>query len=1441
MMRIFFFFSILLIGLIPFISVNAQDSSLVAYYPFSGGVTDSSGFGFTNEGEIYGGLSSTNDRFGNEGSAYKFDGVDDYINTNTTFDFPDRTTSFWFKADFAGIISGETQLIINQDSHNLINGALSVSLTGSSLQLSEGFGNSRHIYNNIVANKWYHITLVRKDSIANYYLNNELLVSIESGKVGSSFDPNETLLFGVSRKKNNSFFHGLIDDMRIYNYAISDSAISELYFEKGWPETEYVIPDTLVAHYPFTGNALDSSGFGNNGEVLGANLTRDRFGNENSAYEFDGIDDYINTNATFDFKNRSVSVWVKLNIKGFENQAILDQDSNTSEYGAFGVYQGGEVFRFREGNTEDDWEQDIEVGKWYHLAMIREDSLVRGYLNGEQIGVGVADKTGSGFEINEHLIIGANRSYSLNFNGVIDDIRIYNYAISDSAISDLYSEKGWPETKWVLPDTLVAYYPFSGNAQDSSGFSNNGEVFEATLTRDRFGNENSAYKFDGIGNYIDVAHNEVFNSEAKTVSFWFKKESNEIGESSGLFMEGLVWKAFDTGYSRDYSFSIENISSPFDIYNNVGNGTDELLTNRIEDGIKPYTWYHVVGIIDSTKSDLYINGEFVQSVEKNWGKSFSNSPITIGRASLNSKFDRYFKGTIDDLSFYNYSLSDSSIKKLYHDKGWPETEYVIPDTLVAHYPFTGNASDFSGFENHGEVFGATLTRDRFGNENSAYDFDGNHDFIKAGTSETLTIRGDLTLSFWFKTYSFNAATSGIITYQGSNEDEIERNALYKINFPGENIFNYNHEGENASKNPFRFENTKLQSNKWYYIALTRDTTNKTLKLYVDGVLADSGSFSTVPFGGEFSSLRIGENHGTTLSDRFFNGILDDIRIYNYTLSDSTISDFYSENGWPETEWVLPDTLVAYYPFDGNTEELSGFGNNGSAYGVSPTVDRFGNLDGALKFDGRADLINTNTSFDYPERSVSIWVKPDKADSAAESQIILNQDYHPHRFGAFGLSLTRGQYRFKEGDTEPEWGVNASTSKWTHIVMVRQDTMVRGYINGELVGSGLADSNASKTNPNPTLLVGTSRLFDRHFDGDMDDLRIYNYAISDSAISNLYTERGWPETGWNASDTLVAYYPFTGNAYDSSGFENHGEVLGPILTKDRFGNENAAYEFDGVDDLINFGNDISLDIAGELTLSVWAKGKGPSTAVTSLIGKTSLEVNDGGGIAPFGIALDDGDRLYTYIENGNENASLLIEGLTTNPDEWTHYVSVFKPDEYLKIFRNGELLDRLIADVPSEIESSTRPLIAGARSNAGSQNLIFYFDGVLDDIRVYSKALTDTLVKELYKENGWPASADTTLISNENELEIPDEFNLYQNYPNPFNPSTIIKYDLSESGFVSLRVYDITGRLVAVLIDENKPAGRYEFSFHANGLSSGIYFYSLKTHSYSSIGKFTLIK
>ena len=89
--------------------------------------------------------------------------------------------------------------------------------------------------------------------------------------------------------------------------------------------------------------------------------------------------------------------------------------------------------------------------------------------------------------------------------------------------------------------------------------------------------------------------------------------------------------------------------------------------------------------------------------------------------------------------------------------------------------------------------------------------------------------------------------------------------------------------------------------------------------------------------------------------------------------------------------------------------------------------------------------------------------------------------------------------------------------------------------------------------------------------------------------------------------------------------------------------------------------------------------------------------------------------------------------------------------------------------------------------------------------------------------------------------MPNKFSLLQNYPTPFNPNTVISYQLSVDGFISLKVYDIAGKEVASLVNKNQSAGYYTVEFNGANLSSGTYFYAIQAGDFKAVKKMVLLK
>ncbi len=147
---------------------------------------------------------------------------------------------------------------------------------------------------------------------------------------------------------------------------------------------------------------------------------------------------------------------------------------------------------------------------------------------------------------------------------------------------------------------------------------------------------------------------------------------------------------------------------------------------------------------------------------------------------------------------------------------------------------------------------------------------------------------------------------------------------------------------------------------------------------------------------------------------------------------------------------------------------------------------------------------------------------------------------------------------------------------------------------------------------------------------------------------------------------------------------------------------------------------------------------------------------------------------------------------------------------------------------------------GGADNVPAGHLIF--KGDIAEVVVYDTVLSESerLAVENYLADKYNISVTTGIEDSRGE-NIPEQFNLSQNYPNPFNPSTKINYQISTAGIVSLKVYDVLGKEVATLVNEEKPVGSYEVNFNASRLSSGMYLYRLKAGNFVETKKMILLK
>ena len=204
----------------------------------------------------------------------------------------------------------------------------------------------------------------------------------------------------------------------------------------------------MVAYYPFNGNANDESGNNNNGSVHGANLTSDRFGNPNSAYSFNGINDYISvpSSSTLNFqKSITINFWMM--IKNFFNreQYVISQGSYDNRLKISIIPNNHLRWTIKTNSSNNngiidlDTETQLVKDSLYNVTVLYSGSDYEIYLNGnlDSFSSWSCSILQTSIPLTFAQMLPSDQNY--NFNGTLDDIRIYNYALSVEQIKKLYN------------------------------------------------------------------------------------------------------------------------------------------------------------------------------------------------------------------------------------------------------------------------------------------------------------------------------------------------------------------------------------------------------------------------------------------------------------------------------------------------------------------------------------------------------------------------------------------------------------------------------------------------------------------------------------------------------------------------------------------------------------------------------------------------------------------------------------------------------------------------------------------------------------------------------------------------------------------------------------------------------------------------------------------
>ena len=457
----------------------------------------------------------------------------------------------------------------------------------------------------------------------------------------------------------------------------------------------YVPTNGLVGYWPFNGNANDESGNGNNGTTNGASLTTDRFGNANSAYNFNGISDNItipNSTSLSNMTSITISAWFNINQWDMINNQgwfpILSK-TNSSSYGKYrlGAYTSvngepslyGNLSTEATGITQNNL---YSLNQWNQVVITISNGNSTIFLNGVQVYNGATSYTGWSTTDNLPLLIGKDIPGIVDYaNGKIDDIGMWNRVLTQQEVTNMYNSVTYSDTcnavSGSLVNGLVGYWPFCGNANDQSGNGNNGTVNGATLTTDRFGNNNSAYSFNGVNNSITIPDNTALRPTNISISCWIL--SPQLTTGNCIISKTQIGTATGEQYIIGYDM---NGKANFQIKRNsscvAGTNWQYLYTN--DNAITNDIWQHLVCTYDGTTMKFYKNGMLIQSYVPTAGPidNCSGGTLNIGRF-WNNQY--YFNGKIDDIGIWNRALTQQEISQLFNQNQCI-TNTTVTDTLI---------------------------------------------------------------------------------------------------------------------------------------------------------------------------------------------------------------------------------------------------------------------------------------------------------------------------------------------------------------------------------------------------------------------------------------------------------------------------------------------------------------------------------------------------------------------------------------------------------------------------------------------------------------------------------------------------------------------------------------------------------------------------------------
>jgi hypothetical protein len=425
---------------------------------------------------------------------------------------------------------------------------------------------------------------------------------------------------------------------------------------------------------------------------------------------------------------------------------------------------------------------------------------------------------------------------------------------------------------------------------------------------------------------------------------------------------------------------------------------------------------------------------------------------------------------------------------------------------------------------------------------------------------------------------------------------------------------------------------------------------------------------------------------------------------------------------------------------GQIKDNSGNANDGTTNGgmTNSQSAAQGRVGQALNFDGSDDYIDLqtpvfSTTDDTQPYTGTAWVKTNQSRNGFITQYTGGAD---DRF-IFGLNPSNsasraGQLEYWKGTAHALSSTRLDDGKWHHAAFTKDNSgNIQLYVDGKPDGSGSVQRTFADTNS----FIGAWKDGDGHVDGSIDDVRIYNQALTANEIQRIYNATRPSPINTSRTDRLtsglVGFWSMNGQDVDlsDSGAEvkdttandNHGDAKNGA--KPAIGKLGQGYGFDGTDDYIEVSDNATISFgSGSFTMSTWWK-------ITN--GNTDRVLDKRLSGAGYEL-VPRNDVVSVYLGDGSDSPHLDIGSTNINDGEWHHVVAtVAAPDGagdrtvtvYVDGSYDGETTFTDVGDV-----SSGSDLFVGA-ANGGSGAVV---NGSIDNVRLYDRELSADEVEKLYR-------------------------------------------------------------------------------------------------------------